>query len=177
MTYWHIIQSTDSGYQALWASVCIPIPCQTRWASVCDAVEELCWFDPGVAPGVCLPYADSTERPHLCMAFVLSSPQPCVPILSGLKFRQDRNRSGWSSQESEHWSREPAWGAPPMTKVMRKEARHTQRQDWASGVSLEILEHLPQNQSLPTLLLCALTYTSDFTRGCPPPPLSEKELT
>ena len=31
--------------------------------------------------------------------------------------------------------------------------------------------------SLPTLLLCALTYTSDFTGGCPPPPLSEKELT
>ena len=26
----------------------------------------------------------------------------------------------------------------------------------------------PQNQSLPTLLLCALTYTSDFTGGCPP---------
>ena len=35
----------------------------------------------------------------------------------------------------------------------------------------------PKNQSLPTLLLCALTYTSDFTGGCPPPPLSEKELT
>ena len=35
----------------------------------------------------------------------------------------------------------------------------------------------PINQSLPTLLLCALTYTSDFTGGCPPPPLSEKELT
>ena len=32
----------------------------------------------------------------------------------------------------------------------------------------------PQNQSLPTLLLCALTYTSDFTGGCPPPPLLEK---
>ena len=32
----------------------------------------------------------------------------------------------------------------------------------------------PQNQSLPTLLLCALTYTSDFTGGCPPPPLSER---
>ena len=28
----------------------------------------------------------------------------------------------------------------------------------------------PQNQSQPTLLLCALTYTSDFTGGCPPPP-------
>ena len=33
----------------------------------------------------------------------------------------------------------------------------------------DILEHLPpKNQSLPTLLLCALT--SDFTGGCPPPP-------
>ena len=35
----------------------------------------------------------------------------------------------------------------------------------------------PHNKSLPTLLLCALTYTSDFTGGCPPPPLLEKELT
>ena len=35
----------------------------------------------------------------------------------------------------------------------------------------------PHHQSLPTLLFCALTYTSDFTGGCPPPPLSEKELT
>ena len=37
--------------------------------------------------------------------------------------------------------REP--GAPPVAKVMRKEARHTQRWDRASGVPLEILEHLP----------------------------------
>ena len=35
----------------------------------------------------------------------------------------------------------------------------------------------PQNQSLPTLLFYALTYTSDFTGGSPPSPLSEKELT
>ena len=34
----------------------------------------------------------------------------------------------------------------------------------------------PPNQSLPTLLLCALTYTFDFMGGCPPPPLSEEEL-
>ena len=40
-----------------------------------------------------------------------------------------------------------------------------------------ILKHLPQNQSLPTLLLYAFTYTSDFMGGCPLPPLSEKELT
>ena len=41
--------------------------------------------------------------------------------------------------------------------------------DRASGVPPDILQHLPpKNQSLPTLLLCALT--SDFTGGCPPPP-------
>ena len=40
----------------------------------------------------------------------------------------------------------------------------------------KFLSIYPQNQSLPTLLLCALTYTSDFTGGCPPPSLSEKEL-
>ena len=38
--------------------------------------------------------------------------------------------------------REPAWGTPPVAKVMRKEARRTQRQDQASGVPLEILKHL-----------------------------------
>ena len=65
--------------------------------------------------------------------------------------------------------REPARDIPLVTKVMRKEARHTQRRDQASGVPLDILEHLPpKNQSLPTLLLCALT--SDFTGGCLPPP-------
>ena len=42
-----------------------------------------------------------------------------------------------------HWCWEPAWGTLPMAKVMRKEVRHMQRQDWASGVPLEILEHLP----------------------------------
>ena len=67
------------------------------------------------------------------------------------------------------YCREPALGAPPVAKVMRKEARHMQRRDQASGVPLDILEHLPaKNQSLPTLLFCALT--SDFTGGCPPPP-------
>ena len=64
--------------------------------------------------------------------------------------------------------REPARDIPLVTKVMRKEARHTQRRDRASGVPPDILEHLPpKNQSLPTLLLCALT--SDFTGSCPPP--------
>jgi len=70
-----------------------------------------------------------------------------------------------------------------VAKVMRKEARHTQRRDRASGVPLEILEHLPPKPESAYFLLCALTYTSDFTgvggmegRGCPPLPLSEKRV-
>ena len=67
--------------------------------------------------------------------------------------------------------------ALPMAKVMRKEAWHTQRRDQASGVSLEILEHLPLKPESAYFLLCAFTYTSDFTTGgCPPLPLSEKRV-
>ena len=54
---------------------------------------------------------------------------------------------------------------------MRKGGIEPQESPWKSS------SIYPHNQSLPTLLLCALTYTSDFTGGCPPPPLSEKELT
>ena len=70
----------------------------------------------------------------------------------------------------------PGAGAPPLAKVMRKEARHTQRWDRASGVPLEILKHLPPKPESAYFLLCALTYTSGFTGGCPPLPLSEKRV-
>ena len=83
--------------------------------------------------------------------------------------------SGIAQLEFYH-CREPAWGAPPMTKVMRKEARHTQRWDQASGVLLEILEHLPPKPESAYFLLCAFTYTSDSMGGCPPLPLSEKRV-
>ena len=63
-----------------------------------------------------------------------------------------------------------------MTKVMRKEAWHTQRRDRASGVPLEILEHLPPKPESAYFLLCAFTYISDFTGGCPPLPLSAKRV-
>ena len=63
-----------------------------------------------------------------------------------------------------------------MAMVMRKGARHTQRRDRASGVPLEILEHLPPKPESAYFLLCAFTYTSDFT-GVVPHYLSlEKEL-
>ena len=51
-----------------------------------------------------------------------------------------------------------------------------QRRDQASGVYLEILEHLPPKPESTYFLLCAFTYTSDFMRGCPPLPLSEKRV-
>ena len=55
-----------------------------------------------------------------------------------------------------------------MAKVMRKEARHTQRRDQASGVPLEILEHLPPKPESAYFLLCAFTYTSDFRGALSP---------
>ena len=43
----------------------------------------------------------------------------------------------WEQEEKgmteDEMCREPAWGTPPMAKVMRKEAWHTQRRDQASG--------------------------------------------
>ena len=59
--------------------------------------------------------------------------------------------SGIAQLEFYH-CREPAWGTPPLTKVMRKEARHTQRRDRASGVPPEILE-----QSTPKTRVCLLS--------------------
>ena len=72
--------------------------------------------------------------------------------------------AGSQREELRPWQR--SWG---------RRLRHTQRWDRASGNPL-FPSIYPQNQSLSTLLLYALTYTSDFTGGCPPP-LSEKELT
>ena len=68
--------------------------------------------------------------------------------------------------------------APPLAKVMRKEAWHTQRRDQASGVSLEILEQSnPQNQSLPTFCF-VLSPTPLTLQGAVPHYFSlKKELT
>ena len=71
---------------------------------------------------------------------------------------------------------EPAWGAPPVTKVMRKEARHMQRRDWASGAPWKFLSIYPQNQSLPTFCF-VLSPTPLTLQGAVPHYLSlKKEL-
>ena len=57
---------------------------------------------------------------------------------------------------------------PLVTKVLRKEARHTQRRDWASGVPLDILEHLPPKpESAYFIALCSQLW---LYGGCPAPP-------
>ena len=76
-------------------------------------------------------------------------------------------RSAWSQREELcPWLR--SWGR---RLGIRKGGIEPQECPW------KFSSIYPQNQRLPTLLLCALTYTSDFTGVCPPPPLSEKELT
>ena len=47
-------------------------------------------------------------------------------------------------------------GIPLWTNVMRKEARHTQMRDRASGVHPDVLEHLPPKKTRVCLLYCLL---------------------
>ena len=68
----------------------------------------------------------------------------------------------------------PGAGAPP-DKGPEEGGSAYAKADRASGVPLEILEHLPPKPESAYFLLCALTYTSDFMGGCPPLPLSEKK--
>ena len=69
------------------------------------------------------------------------------------------------------YCREPEWGIQPVAKVMRKEARHMQRRDRASGLPLEILEHLPPKpESTWFTVLCFPPTLLTLTGGCPPPP-------
>ena len=79
-------------------------------------------------------------------------------------WRKDRK----TNQDSIPYCWKPAWGTLPMAKVMRKEARHTQRRDWASGVPLDILEHLPPKpEPAYFIALCSQLWLYGV---CPPPP-------
>ena len=63
----------------------------------------------------------------------------------------------------------------PWQRSWGRRLRHTQRRIEPQETPFPNI--YPQNQSVPTLLFHALTYTSDFTGGWPPLPLLEKELT
>ena len=47
---------------------------------------------------------------------------------------------------------EPAQGVPPVAKVMRLSGPTGKVESGLKGASLDLLLHLPQNQSLPALL-------------------------
>ena len=127
-----------------------------------------------LCPGNCMIRVQFSSVAQSCLTLCdpMNCSTPGLPIHHQLpKFTQTHvHRVSDAIQPSHPLSSAGSrWDIPLVTKVMRKEARHTQRRDRASGVPLDILEYLPpKNQSLPTLLLCALT--SDFTGGCPPPP-------
>ena len=73
--------------------------------------------------------------------------------------------------------REPARGVPSMAKVMRLRGPTGKGESGLKGASLDLLVHLPQNQSLPALLHCAFRPLFwHYTGGYLPPPFSEKEL-
>ena len=57
---------------------------------------------------------------------------------------------------------EPARGVPPVAKVMSLRGPTGKRESGLKGALLDLLMHMPQNQSLPTLLHYAFTYTSDI---------------
>ena len=48
--------------------------------------------------------------------------------------------------------REIAWGVPPVAKVMRLTGPTGKGDSGLKGASLDSVEHLPQNQSLPAIL-------------------------
>ena len=89
---------------------------------------------PGVHPNPC-PLSQWCHPTIPSSVVPFSSCPQSFPASGSFQMSQIFASGGQSCQE-------PAWGTPPMAKVMRKEARHTQRWDRASGVPLEILEHL-----------------------------------
>ena len=116
----------------------------------------------------------SSRKLYDVLLIMYPSIHSCILIWGNRKLTQAFLSFLWQSR---CWLKErcrgPAWGTPPMAKVTRNEAWHTQRRDQASGNPL-FPSIYPQSQSL----FYALTYTSDFTGGSPPLPfLSEKELT
>ena len=80
-------------------------------------------------------------RPHELQHARLPCPSPTPGVHSDSRPSSQWYHPAISSSVITCWR--PAWGTPPMAKVMRKETRHTQRRDRASGVPLEILKHLP----------------------------------
>ena len=158
------------GYYQIWvtynAFITRVITCITMKVLAMQSCLTLCypmdWSPPGSSDHGIL-WATILE--WVALAFSRGSFQPRdwtqVSCIAGRFFT-----AGGQREALRPWQR--SWGR---RLGIRKGGIEPQESPWI------FLSIYPQNQSLPTLLLCALTYTSDFTGGCPPPPRSEKELT
>ena len=71
--------------------------------------------------------------------------------------RETKGRRGFSDKSESRSIMSGRGGIPLWTKVMRKEARHTQMWDRASGIHPDILEHLPPKkpESAYCIALCS----------------------
>ena len=116
------------------------------------------------------PYQGPAPSLALGSQVLLITSPPASPMHPSLWviscFTQIHISVGGHSEALRPWQR--SWGR---RLDIRKGGIEPQESPW------KFSSFYPHNQSLPALLLCAPTYTSNFTGGCPPPPLSEKELT
>ena len=86
-----------------------------------------------------------------------------VEFLSNIKLRPSPLEVQW-----ERWCFLGAsMGIPPVAKVLRIWGPIGKGESGLKGASLDLLMHLPPNQSLPALLRYAFTYSSDINRGYP----------
>ena len=78
---------------------------------------------------------------------------------------RDRTHVSCGSWIAGGFCQEPAWGIPPMAKVMRQGAwQNAKARSGLEENPLGFLSIYPQNQSLPALLYCAF-HSSDITGG------------
>ena len=92
-------------------------------------------------------------------------------------FPQHRLSGSGIAQLEVYHCQEPAWGTPPVAKVMRKEARHPQRRDRASGVPWKFSSIYPHPRVCLLSALCSHQHLW-LHRGAVPHYLSlKKELT
>ena len=127
---------------------CDFMSCRHKWqVTVHSSVAR--YPPPQAHPGITNPWKSPGLDPHFSTKdIVFLHPFWQISLRLGEKV--------YNSQLFPFSCREPAWGIPPMAKVMRKEARHMQRCDLASGVPPGFSwTSTPENQSLPALLYCA----------------------
>ena len=105
----------------------------------------------------CLYVLEINSLSVVSVAIIFSHSEGCLFTLLIVSFIEGISFVGGQSEALGPWQR--SWGR---RLDIRKGGIQPQESPWKS------LSIYPHNQSLPTLLLCALTYTSDFMGGLSP---------